>query len=122
VSTDKQQFKPGDRVEWLGFVKANAGEPERPIGKRGNVTHTGAERRGSVDVVYVQWDDEDDEGVETTTWVENVRLVPGPVPVDSELRERLIVLLSQTAPNTEPYENIIAMARAFETYILGDTK
>jgi hypothetical protein len=74
--------------------------------------------------VNVLWEDGHERGV----FPQNIEVIPEPVlepmpaPVDSELRERLIVLLSKTAPNTEPHENIIEMARAFESYIQGDTK
>lgn len=116
-----QQFNIGDRVEWLGFVKANTGETVRPVGTLGTITPLGAAWRGRVDVVYVQWD-----GTfrSESTWVENVRVIAAdePAEIDPELRERMLAEAIRASDFSATPDEIVVAALAFEAYVTGATK
>jgi len=114
--TDKQQFKKGDRIRVV-----NDSVYQKYNGRTGTVREIdttypypytvdftdGREGRG--------WDtfrdDEIESADESTT-----------TPVDSELRERLIELVTKYAPTEESPEDIVAQAQIFESYIQGATK
>lgn len=109
-------FKPGDRVQWLGFIEPNPGEPSRPIGTLGTVRNIFA------DIPTVAWDGEYEDG---STWVANIALAPTPEPVDPDtqaLRERLLDKAIKAADFSADADTVVNIAKAFEAYITGDTK
>lgn len=125
----------GDRVRYLGQVKGNPGEPDRPIGTLGTVAADyifpeGVSPYGRA--LFVQWDD----GSAESTWIENVELVePAPTEPESDevepaepadldlqaLRERLLDKAIRASDGAST-QFIIETAKAFEAYITEGTK
>lgn len=116
-------LNPGDRVQWLGFVRSNMGEPERPVGTLGTV------RTNHFGIPEIDWDGGngtiDGKEYSGSTWADNIAPAPTPEPVDPDtqaLRERLLAQAARVADFGAAPESIVEAAQAFEAYITGDTK
>lgn len=70
-SDDTKPITEGDRVEWLGFVKRNNGETDRPVGTLGTVDWVPPFNKGTeTDTVHVRWDG---DGAVRGTWLVNIK-------------------------------------------------
>lgn len=123
--TANKPTKIGDRVRFLGHLKHNSGEVEKPVGALGTVASVFPFENGigvSGDSLYVAWD-EHDHG---STWMENVELVadePGRADPDSRaLRERLLDKAIKAVDFSADAATVVETAQAFEAYITGGTK
>lgn len=123
--TTLKPTKIGDRVRFLGHIKRNNGETEKPVGALGTVASSFTFENGiggSGDSLHVAWDGHPDE----STWMENVELVTDEAPTsvaDGEtqaLRERLLDKAIEWATYTD--SDVLDTAKAFEAYITGGTK
>ncbi len=120
--TTNKPTKIGDRVRFLGHLKHNPGETEKPVGALGTVASVFPFENGignSGDSLYVAWDDHNHE----STWMDNVELVTDePSPATQELRERLIDKAIKSVDFSADAATVVETAQAFEAYITGGTK
>jgi hypothetical protein len=104
-------FTPGDRVRRI----SEEGFGPAPTEQVGVVSPRGQD---AVDNVEIIWEDGHRRGV----FPYCIEVITEPEPVASELRERLIRLVTQYTPTNESPEDIVNRARIMESYIQGDTK
>lgn len=111
-------FAPGDRVRRI----SDGAYGPRPDEQVGIVSHY--QPITTYNNVNVLWEDGHERGVfpQNIEVIPEAVLEPMPAPADSELRERLIRLVTQYAPTNESPEDIVTQARIMESYIQGDTK